>query len=63
MIIVCLTCNITLPRRQGSRADGARSSSVNIYTTHQSDSTTITSGGLRVGVASYSRLRWTLVLN
>ena len=24
MIIVCLTCNITLPRRRGSRPDGAR---------------------------------------
>ena len=24
MIIVCLTCNITLPRRQGSRPDGTR---------------------------------------
>ena len=25
MIIVCLTCNITLPRRRGSHPDGARS--------------------------------------
>ena len=24
MIIVCLTCNITLPRRRGSRPDGTR---------------------------------------
>ena len=24
MIIVCLTCNITLPRRRGSRPDSAR---------------------------------------
>ena len=24
MLIVCLTCNITLPRRRGSRPDGAR---------------------------------------
>ena len=27
IIIVCLTCNITLPRRRGSRPDGARYSS------------------------------------